>query len=84
MTLLSWIAVGLVVAVVWRLAAPRYGLLEDAILGITGAVVSGWSFVLVTGSPVTAVTLQGLLASLLGSTLFIGLSRGISRGRATI
>ncbi|HEX2988294.1 MAG TPA: hypothetical protein VHS06_09005 [Chloroflexota bacterium] len=84
MTLLSWIAIGLVVGTGWRLVARRYGLLEDAIVGVVGAVVFGWLFVLFTGASVVAVDPEGLLFSLLGSTLSVALARGISRGRATI
>lgn len=84
MTLISWLAIGLLVGGAWRVVARRYGLLEDAIVGVVGAVVGGWLFVLVTGISVITPTAQGILFSVLGSILAVGLARGITQGRATI
>ncbi len=84
MSILSWIVVGLAAGLLSGLAVEGYGLLEDSIVGVVGSIVGGWVYVTIAGADVTAFSPAGALAATLGSLLFLALSRGLTRDRATI
>ena len=45
MSILSWIMVGLAAGLLASLIWQGYGLLEDVIVGVVGAIIGGWLFV---------------------------------------
>jgi uncharacterized membrane protein YeaQ/YmgE (transglycosylase-associated protein family) len=84
MILLLWILVGAGCGVLADATVRSYGLLEDVVVGIVGSVVAGWFFVVLSGVPLTSVSLLGAVSSLVGATSLIVLARGITRGRSAI
>ena len=84
LNLLLWLVFGLVVGLLADLSAGRYGLLEDAFVGIVGSIIGGSLYSTLTGASLTQVTALGAVAALMGSMLFIALVRGLPRGRAEI
>ena len=84
MSILVWAAVGVASGVLANLVVRRYGLLEDAIVGVAGSVVAGWAFATLTGTPVTHFGALDVAAALAGSLLFIALARGLTGGHPAI
>ncbi len=83
-SLLVWVLVGMVTGLLANMAARSFGLVEDIIVGVTGSVSAGWLFVILTGAPVTGVSLTGVAFALAGAMVFVVLSRGLTRGRSVI
>lgn len=84
MSILVWVAVGVAAGLLANLVVRRYGLLEDTIVGVTGAVVAGWIFGTLTGAPVTHFGALDVVSSLIGSLLFIAVARGLTGGHPAI
>lgn len=84
MSILSWLAIGTLCGVVTGLLASRHGVLEDIILGIVGAIVGGWVFTTLSGSPVTGFSFAAAVVAAAGSALFLLLARGLTHGRTTL
>lgn len=84
MSIFIWVAVGLGCGLVANLAAKRYGVLEDAIVGVAGSIAVGWAFIALTGVPMTRFSSLDIAVALAGSLLFIALARGLTGGHSTI
>lgn len=84
MSLLTWVVAGLLVGVLVGAVVARQGRIQDAIVGVVGAVIGGWLHSELTGSSITLVNPAGLAVALLGAALFVLLSRTLTRGRTAI
>jgi uncharacterized membrane protein YeaQ/YmgE (transglycosylase-associated protein family) len=73
MTVLVWIALGLIVGFVASnlVHSTGQGLLRDIILGIVGATVSGYLFSLGRNGGVTSVDLYSVLVAFAGAAMLL-------------
>src|SRR5206468_8347919 len=69
MSFITWIVLGLVAGFIASKIVNKQGagLLLDIVLGIVGAVVGGWLFVLLGASGVSGVNLYSLLVAVVGA-----------------
>ena len=81
MSFLTWIVLGLLAGfIASRIVNKRgSGVLLDIVLGIAGAVVGGWIFVLLGASGVTGINLYSLLVAVLGALIVLFAYHGIRR-----
>ena len=84
MVLVIWGLAGAGAGIAANILAREYGAVEDVIVGIVGAIVFGWAFALLAGTPVTTVDPLDVASSLVGATTLILVSRGITRSRSPI
>lgn len=84
MSILFWALPGLVIALFAGFVVKGYGILEDIIVGVVGAVIGGWLAVLLIGAPLADLHPASVPAATVGAFLFIILSRRITRGRTAI
>jgi uncharacterized membrane protein YeaQ/YmgE (transglycosylase-associated protein family) len=80
MSLLTWIAFGILVGVVANFLDPRPsegGLLGAAILGIVGAIVGGFLANLVFGYGISGFNLTSFAVAVLGSLFLLMLGRAL-------
>ena len=81
MSFLSWIVLGLLAGFIASKIVNKHGegMLLDLVLGIVGAVVGGWVFVLVGGTGVSGVNLHSLLVAVCGAIVVLLAYHGIRR-----
>jgi uncharacterized membrane protein YeaQ/YmgE (transglycosylase-associated protein family) len=81
MSFLAWIVLGLISGFIGSKIVNRRGegFFLDIILGIIGAVVGGWLFSLLGGSPVTGVNAYSLLVAIIGSIVVLLLWHAVAR-----
>lgn len=84
MSILSWTLAGLLIGLLAGFVADGYGLPEDLIVGVVGAVIGGWLAILLIGAPVADLHPASLVAALGGAAAFLAASRGLTRGRREI
>jgi uncharacterized membrane protein YeaQ/YmgE (transglycosylase-associated protein family) len=79
MSIVAWVLLGIVAGVVAnQLSARRgVGLVSDALLGIAGAAVAGFTFDMLSGTE-EGVGLMSMGLSLLGAGVFLAVSRAIA------
>jgi uncharacterized membrane protein YeaQ/YmgE (transglycosylase-associated protein family) len=76
--LVSWLVFGFIVGIVARLIYPgaqSMGLLGTALLGIVGSMVGGLLGNLVVGAPLLAIHGAGIVGSIVGSLIVLGILR---------
>lgn len=73
MSFLAWIVLGLIAGFIGSKIVNRQGegLFLDIILGIVGAVVGGWVFTLLGGSPVSGLNLRSIFVAVIGSVIVL-------------
>ena len=81
MSFLSWIILGLLAGFIASKIVNKQGsgILLDVVLGIVGAVVGGWLFVLLGASGVSGINLHSLLVAVLGAVIVLFAYHGIRR-----
>ncbi|MGI5836960.1 MAG: GlsB/YeaQ/YmgE family stress response membrane protein [Chloroflexota bacterium] len=84
MTIVFWALSGLIIGLLTSLTIRGYGILEDVIVGIVGAIIGGWLVITLIQTPVLDPDPVSILPSLGGAFLFIALSRRITKGRTVI
>jgi len=73
MTLITWIILGLISGFIASKIVNKEGsgLFFDIILGIIGAVVGGWIFVLLGGQGATGLSLHSVLVAVIGAIVVL-------------
>jgi uncharacterized membrane protein YeaQ/YmgE (transglycosylase-associated protein family) len=73
MTLITWIILGLISGFIASKIVDKEGsgFFLDIILGIVGAVVGGWLFVLLGGSGATGLNLHSLFVAVVGAVVVL-------------
>ena len=81
MSFITWIVLGLVAGFIASKIVNKQGagLLLDIVLGIVGAVVGGWLFVLLGASGVSDVNLYSLLVAVVGAIVVLFVYHAIRR-----
>ena len=81
MSFITWIVLGLVAGFIASKVVNKQGagLLLDIVLGIVGAVVGGWLFVLLGTSGVSGVNLYSLLVAVVGAIVVLFVYHAIRR-----
>jgi uncharacterized membrane protein YeaQ/YmgE (transglycosylase-associated protein family) len=81
MSILAWIALGLIAGFIGSKIVNKSGegLILDILLGIVGAVLGGWLFNRFGASGVTGLNLYSLLVAVVGSVLFLVIYHAIRR-----
>ena len=81
MSFITWIVLGLVAGFIASKIVNKQGegLLLDIVLGIVGAVVGGWLFVLLGASGVSGVNLYSLLVAVVGAIVVLFVYHAIRR-----
>ena len=86
MSILGWIILGLIAG--WLagvlVKGSGYGVVEDIVLGILGALVGGAITSSLMGVDITGFNLESLLVAVLGAIVVIFIARLISGRRAAI
>ena len=86
MSILGWIILGLIAG--WLagvlVKGSGYGVVEDIVLGILGALVGGAITSTLMGVDITGFNLESLLVAVLGAIVVIFIARLISGSRAAI
>ena len=84
MSFLAWIVLGLIAGFIGSKIVNRQGegLFLDIILGIVGAVVGGWLFTALGGTPVSGVNLHSLFVAVVGAVLVLVIWHALVRRRA--
>jgi uncharacterized membrane protein YeaQ/YmgE (transglycosylase-associated protein family) len=82
MSFITWIVLGLIAGFVASKIVNKQGsgVLIDIILGIVGAIVGGWVFVLLGGAGVSGVNIHSLLVAVIGAIAVLLVYHGIRRG----
>jgi uncharacterized membrane protein YeaQ/YmgE (transglycosylase-associated protein family) len=85
MSIIAWILLGIVVAVVFNQLGGRrgVGLVSDALVGIGGAAVLGFSFNVLAGTA-GGLSAWGLLVSLVGAGVALALAGAIADRAAPV
>jgi uncharacterized membrane protein YeaQ/YmgE (transglycosylase-associated protein family) len=83
MSFLAWIVLGLVAGFIGSKIVNHRGegIFLDIILGIVGAVVGGWLFTMLGGSPVSGVNFHSIFVAVIGSIVVL-VARHALRRRA--
>lgn len=84
MVLFLWVVIGVAAGSAANLLAKQYGFVEDIIVGVVGAIIAGWAFVVFTAGSVMSAEGLGMVSSLVGAFILIAVSRGITQGREAI
>jgi len=81
MSFLTWIVLGLIAGfIASKIVNNRgEGVLLDIVLGIVGAVVGGWLFVLLGASGVSGMNFYSLLVAVVGAIVVLLLYHAIRR-----
>ena len=81
MSFITWIVLGLVAGFIASKVVNKQGagLLLDIVLGIVGAVVGGWLFVLLGAKGVSGVNLYSLLVAVVGAIVVLFVYHAIRR-----
>ena len=81
MTVIAWIALGLVSGFIASKLVDHHGqgVLLDVVLGVLGAFVGGWIFSLVGAAGVTGLNLWSLFVAVVGAALTLGVAHAIER-----
>jgi len=81
MSFITWIVLGLVAGFIASKVVNKQGagLLLDIVLGIVGAVVGGWLFVLLGANGVSGVNLYSLLVAVVGAIVVLFVYHAIRR-----
>ena len=81
MSLLAWIALGLVAGFIGSKIVNKTGegILLDIVLGIVGAVVGGWLFNTFGAAGVTGLNLYSLLVAVVGAVVLLVVYHAIRR-----
>jgi uncharacterized membrane protein YeaQ/YmgE (transglycosylase-associated protein family) len=82
MSFLTWIVLGLIAGFVASKIVNKQGsgVLVDILLGIVGALVGGWLFVLLGGVGVSGVNIHSLIVAVIGAIAVLLVYHGIRRG----
>lgn len=76
MGLISWIIVGgLAGWLAKKFMRSSYGMLMNIVIGIIGALIGGFIFSFIGSTGVTGLNLWSILVALVGSCIFIWVSR---------
>lgn len=83
MTILAWIALGLIAGFVASKLVNNtgQGVLMDIVLGVVGALAGGWLFKQFGQPGVTGLDLWSLIVAVIGAVVLLGLYHAIT-GRA--
>ena len=81
MTILVWVLVGLIAGFLASRIVNRHGqgILLDVTLGIGGALLGGYLFTTLRGTPVTDSNINSMLAATAGAALVLFINHGIRR-----
>jgi len=82
MNILAWIILGGFAGWIGSIIAKTnesQGILLNIVVGIVGAFVGGWVFSLFGGAAVTGFNFYSLLVAVIGSVVFLGLMKLITR-----
>src|ERR1700691_2286363 len=85
MGIISWIVLGLIAGFIGSKIVNRTGegFLLDIVLGVVGAIVGGYLFILLGSNGVTAFNLWSLFVAVIGSIVVLVLYHTlVGRGRA--
>src|SRR6266567_5047067 len=84
MSILAWIVIGLLAGwIASMIMHGGYGIIGDLVLGILGALISGWVTGLVLGRDmITGFNIETLVVAIVGAMVLIAISRLFTRGRA--
>jgi uncharacterized membrane protein YeaQ/YmgE (transglycosylase-associated protein family) len=84
MSLLAWVAVGLIAGLLGSKVVNRRGkgVFLDVVLGIVGALAGGYLFTFVGHAPVTGSNLYSMFAATAGAVLVLLVNHGLRRGLA--
>jgi uncharacterized membrane protein YeaQ/YmgE (transglycosylase-associated protein family) len=79
---ITWIVLGLIAGFIASKIVDKRGsgLLVDIVLGIVGAIVGGWLFVLLGGAGVSGVNLHSVFVAVVGAVAVLLVYHGIRRG----
>ncbi len=86
MNVIWWLLVGLLAGAIARLIIPanrRLGCLGTLVLGLAGSLVGGWIGYILESHPYRRFSPAGLLGSILGALLILGLFRLLGVGGGT-
>ena len=82
MSIIGWIILGLIAGFIASKIVNKQGsgVLVDILLGIVGALVGGWLFVLLGGAGVSGVNIHSLIVAVIGAIAVLLVYHGIRRG----
>ena len=85
MSIISWIAVGLIAGFIGSKIVNKTGegLIRDIILGIIGAFVGGWIFTAMGAAGVTGVNIYSIFVAVIGAVVVLVVYHAIFGRRAT-
>jgi uncharacterized membrane protein YeaQ/YmgE (transglycosylase-associated protein family) len=84
MGILTWIVLGLIAGAVTTAAGPgrnRGGFLVTTVVAVGGAFLGGFVGGTIAGVGLTGVSLWSILLAVVGSLLFLGVHRMVTRSR---
>jgi uncharacterized membrane protein YeaQ/YmgE (transglycosylase-associated protein family) len=81
MSFITWIVLGLIAGFIASKIVNKRGegALLDILLGMAGAVVGGWLFVLIGRTGVSGLNLHSLIVAILGAIVVLVVYHGIRR-----
>ena len=81
MSFITWIVLGLIAGFIASKIVNKRGegALLDILLGMAGAVVGGWLFVLIGRTGVSGLSLHSLIVAILGAIVVLVVYHGIRR-----
>jgi uncharacterized membrane protein YeaQ/YmgE (transglycosylase-associated protein family) len=81
MSFITWIVLGLIAGFIASKIVNKRGegALLDILLGMAGAVVGGWLFVLIGRTGVSGLNLYSLIVAILGAIVVLVVYHGIRR-----
>lgn len=84
MSILLFILFGFIIGLLARALMPgrqNLGLLMTAVLGMVGSLVGGFLMKLITNAPTDRVTPAGLIGSIIGALIVLGVFMAVTRRR---
>ena len=84
MSILAWIALGLIAGLLGSKVVNRRGkgIFLDVVRGIAGALAGGYLFTAFSHAPITGSNLYSVLAAAAGAVLVLLVNHGLRRGLA--
>ena len=87
MSILAWIIVGIVGGWLAKTVVPEEGAggaLVDLVVGVTGALISGWTFYSFGHPAVTSLNIGSMVIAFIGAVVSLRILRLMTRSRSRV